>query len=419
LRDVLEAECGKPVIMVGLGSPYLMEGFPEATTWLSAFSFQDIAQRAAARALLGDIGVSGKLPVTLPGAAPHALHVGDGRTTAAIPLTLQPASAELEGRLKPVYELLERAARDSPSLSGALEIAFRGQRVTHSFGRSPVSPRPVSHTENDSQESHAFSAYSAQPVLVTGLARLVQLKQLTLDTPISRALQGENISSSHADWRSISLSQWLQGGALEELLWIPPYLATSRGPDPTASFAPSASQSQHLREGGVEALILRRLTGLDEVMAIRELIYTPLGLTYYPDLLSARGEFDQEARLRCEELSIIGQLWLNGGIYAHKRLVNRKVLEQFLVPTNRGNEILTPGWKLAPAPGRSFTPKAFGWSSPGGMSLWVDPGRDICIAYSPGWHGLGAQIATTQEAAMRLLFAQVHDTIFKSLGLTE
>jgi hypothetical protein len=40
---------GKPVIMVGLGSPYLIATFPEAATWLAAFSVQDVAQRAAAR----------------------------------------------------------------------------------------------------------------------------------------------------------------------------------------------------------------------------------------------------------------------------------------------------------------------------------------------------------------------------------
>src|SRR5437879_7057445 len=47
---------GKPVITVGLGSPYLIERFPEAETWLTAFGISDVAQISVARALVGQIG---------------------------------------------------------------------------------------------------------------------------------------------------------------------------------------------------------------------------------------------------------------------------------------------------------------------------------------------------------------------------
>jgi beta-N-acetylhexosaminidase len=404
-------QAGKPVIMVGLGSPYLVEGFPEATTWLSAFSFQDIAQRAAARALLGDLGVSGKLPVSLPGAAPHPLHVADGMTTAPISLALQPAPAELEARLRPVYELLERGAAESPNVSGTLEVAFRGQRVVHTFGRTPISDLLPSRAEANRQGGSVYGATSAQPILATALARLVQLKQLTLDTPISRALQGENLSSTRADWSSATLGRLLEGNAIEPLQWVPP--------DVPRRAEDLASQSLLLTQSGVEALIVTRLTGLEEVMAIRQLIFTPLGLDYYPEFVRSSVDLDRSARQRCEELSVVGQLWLNGGIYGHKRLLNRKVMEQFLVPTRTGEEVSTPGWKLAPAPGRSFTAKAFGWSAPGGTSLWIDPGRDISIAYTPGSAGLGAPTTTARDAAMHEFSAQIHDAIFRSLGLTE
>ena len=35
---------GKPVITVGFGSPYLIERFPQAETWLAAFGISDVAQ---------------------------------------------------------------------------------------------------------------------------------------------------------------------------------------------------------------------------------------------------------------------------------------------------------------------------------------------------------------------------------------
>ncbi len=68
---------GKPVIVVCFGNPYLIREFPSAPSWLAAFSTVDVAQRAAARALLGLVPIIGQLPVSVPGIAPigHGLRV--------------------------------------------------------------------------------------------------------------------------------------------------------------------------------------------------------------------------------------------------------------------------------------------------------------------------------------------------------
>ena len=45
---------GKPTaVIASFGSPYLIERFPNATTWLGEFSTNDVSQRAAARAIFG------------------------------------------------------------------------------------------------------------------------------------------------------------------------------------------------------------------------------------------------------------------------------------------------------------------------------------------------------------------------------
>ena len=46
---------GKPVIVACFGSPYLVERFPAAKTWIAAFSTVDVAQRAMGRALFGQV----------------------------------------------------------------------------------------------------------------------------------------------------------------------------------------------------------------------------------------------------------------------------------------------------------------------------------------------------------------------------
>ena len=59
---------GKPVVVVSFGSPYLIRGFPSVPAYLLAWGNAAVSQAAAARALLGQAPVTGRLPVTLPGA---------------------------------------------------------------------------------------------------------------------------------------------------------------------------------------------------------------------------------------------------------------------------------------------------------------------------------------------------------------
>ena len=76
----LAEELGKakvPVIVISFGNPYLLMALPSASTYLAAYSPYPVSQRAAARALVGEIDITGKLPVTLPGLYPrgHGLEI--------------------------------------------------------------------------------------------------------------------------------------------------------------------------------------------------------------------------------------------------------------------------------------------------------------------------------------------------------
>ncbi len=65
---------GRPVVTVSLGTPYLLDAFPSVPAFLLAWSDADVSQRAAARALLGEAPIRGRLPVSVP---PY-LAAGDG-----------------------------------------------------------------------------------------------------------------------------------------------------------------------------------------------------------------------------------------------------------------------------------------------------------------------------------------------------
>jgi beta-N-acetylhexosaminidase len=66
-----------PLVVISFGTPYLLGAIPQAPAYLVAYGAFPVSQRAAARALVGEIDITGKLPVSLPGLYPrgHGLEI--------------------------------------------------------------------------------------------------------------------------------------------------------------------------------------------------------------------------------------------------------------------------------------------------------------------------------------------------------
>lgn len=60
----------QPFVSVLFGNPYAAMGMPEAPALMLTYDFSDASERAAIKALAGEIPVGGKLPITLPGMFP-------------------------------------------------------------------------------------------------------------------------------------------------------------------------------------------------------------------------------------------------------------------------------------------------------------------------------------------------------------
>jgi beta-N-acetylhexosaminidase len=78
LLERLQAS-GAPVALIALGNPYLLRSFPWVHAYIATFSTVPPAEVAAAKALLGAIPMTGRLPVSIPGLAKY------GDSTAAAP----------------------------------------------------------------------------------------------------------------------------------------------------------------------------------------------------------------------------------------------------------------------------------------------------------------------------------------------
>jgi beta-N-acetylhexosaminidase len=61
----------KPMIGISFGNPYLLQSFPGLRAYIVAYGDMPSLQNAVARALMGEIDIVGKLPISLPGLYPR------------------------------------------------------------------------------------------------------------------------------------------------------------------------------------------------------------------------------------------------------------------------------------------------------------------------------------------------------------
>lgn len=69
LSALIEAKT--PVVGISFGNPYLLQKFPGLRTYMVAYGDMPSLQHAVARALMGQIDITGRLPISLPGLYPR------------------------------------------------------------------------------------------------------------------------------------------------------------------------------------------------------------------------------------------------------------------------------------------------------------------------------------------------------------
>jgi CubicO group peptidase (beta-lactamase class C family) len=114
-------------------------------------------------------------------------------------------------------------------------------------------------------------------------------------------------------------------------------------------------------------------------------------------------------------VAIFAQMILNGGIYAHKRILNRATIEQFTSKITLGNTASATGWFVpteGSTSGRYFSSKSFGHIGFTGTTLWIDPERNLFVIL------LTNRVHPTRaNDKIRQVRPVVHDAVIESLGL--
>ena len=410
---------GKPVITIGFGSPYLVEHFPHAETWLAAFGISDVAQISVARALFGEIPVRGHLPVTVPGVDMKA---GYGIELATDPMTLQPMEVRAEAKLQTAFDVIEKAIAEKAFPGTTLAVGYKGKVSLHAFGELSYDAKSPQVKLSTMYDVASLTKVIVTTTLVEKLVEGDFKSPLNLDAPIERYLPEWTSGGGQSEWRHRVTVRHLMTHT-SGLPAFKEYWRNSRGKQDTLrmifaeplEYEPGTKMIYSDLGIILMAEIIHRLTGqtLDELA--NEYIFGPLGMKdsmykppkkLWPQI--APTEFDAQFRKRlvqgevhdenayaiggvsghagvfstASDLAAFCQMLLNGGVYAHQRIVKRATIAQFIVPQQLSNGTRTLGW-VVPTEGSSsghyFSPHSFGHTGFTGTSIWIDPDRQVFV----------------------------------------
>jgi beta-N-acetylhexosaminidase len=438
-----------PVIVACFGSPYVVKHFPEARTWLGIFSNADVAQRAAARAIFGQVPISGRIPVNVPA----AVSIGAGIDLPANPMKLVPADDAIQPKLAPAFALLDRAIENRACPGGVLTVGHKGQLFVHAFGRQRYSADAAKANDNTIYDVASLT----KPVVTTTLcAMLSETGQLELGAPLSRYLP-----------------EWASGNDRDrrERVTVAHLLTHSSGLPPHEDyFVKLKSRGEVIAHAMVEPLayepgaesiysdigfillgtIVERLTGRPLDQLAQERIFAPLGMrdtTFSPrKSLRARiaptvrvsgsrkhvvhGQVHDENASAMDgvaghagmfstgpDLAIFCQMILNGGIYAHQRILRRETIDEFTLPSPLAHKTRTLGWNVPTEPsssGRYFSKQSVGHTGFTGVSIWIDKQKDLFVVLLTN---ADRTHADPDDDEIRHVQPAIHNSIIECLDL--
>src|SRR6266853_1690321 len=231
-------ELGKPVVTLAFGSPYLIEGFPQAETWLGAFGISDVAQISMARALFGEIPLRGHLPVSIPGVQ---LKAGFGIEMPADAMKLQAMDVRSEAQLQPAFDVVEAAIKDQAFPGATLAVGYRGKVSLHAFGKQIYEAKSPNIAIDTMYDIASLTKVVATTTIVAKLAEGDFPVRLDLDADVERYLP---------EWANGPQPEWRHRVTVRHLLThtsgLPPFKEYWRTTSAEATAKRSTSKQQTL-----------------------------------------------------------------------------------------------------------------------------------------------------------------------------
>jgi beta-N-acetylhexosaminidase len=352
---------GKPMIWIAFGNPYVLERFPKVGTYLCTFSYSDVSQRAAAKAITGAIPVMGKMPVSIPKLA----SVGDGLQLPKLELVLKPALAETTDTSSDTFKNARKILNSFTS-SGLISKA---QLLVGHQG-SIVLDLKIN------IKGYIWGSSDRFGVIMSAMLA-TESGSLLLDAPVQDYLP---------EYRNTDLGKVTISDLLVNISGMSSILPEKEIPNIS-----------------LIAEIGSRASGLPIYRIHREQLFNTLGMAQLGYI--GNGE---DLRL-FEDKAEVSQMLLNKGIYKHCRIFKPATIALFTAPGNNGKAL---GWmkpNKADWTGRLFSPEAFGYMGIYDGFLWIDPQKQLFIILST------SEREKTKEAEIFKVFEKITQSIMDEI----
>ena len=417
------------IILASLGTPYLIQEFPEISTYLCAYKSNSVMQKALVSALTGQAEISGKLPVTIPGVA----NIGDGQvieknesiTSLVKHLPgmeiIQVMPEEIGVNTKKLNQLLDETVQDNAWPGGVLLASKDGKIfIKEAFGYHTYDKK------RETRTSDIFDLASITKVIATtsAIMKLVEMEKIDLDDPVIKYLpKFKGKQPDYFEQKSmISIRNLMtHTGGLAPFKKF--YLMDSNTDgrlDSLFNSEPQTGIGEKMIYSDIGLITLGKLVEKVEGVLLDKfvdsLVFKPLGMisTFYnppreklhrivPTEISKEyrtglihGEVHDEnahsiggvaghAGLfsTVRDLARFSQMMLNKGIYGWTRIFKPETVELF---TQRANIVEGSsrclGWDSPDGEasgGVYLSDKSFGHTGYTGTSLWIDPENQITV----------------------------------------
>jgi beta-N-acetylhexosaminidase len=401
---------GKPLIWISFGSPYVLRLFPDAGTYVCAFSYADVSYTAAAKAVAGEIAASGRMPVSIPGYA----RVGDGISIPRLDLTLKPAAPVPTDQepLMHVRDVLQSYAEAKAYPGAALVAGYRGsvllETAAGSFDYQPRSAPATTDTIYDlASLSKAVGTTSAAIMLVDSgrliLTAPVQDYLPEFQGPGKEKVRVQDLLAHRAGLPAFE-PLYLQNKGYEDVIKAAAAIPLKAEPGTGTLYSDLGMM--------LMGEIVARAAGQPMDRFLAEKLFLPLGMsstTYNPPrtLLPripptekdpwrkrvVRGKVHDENAYAmggvsghaglfgsAHDLALFAQLMLQRGWYDHRWYFNPDTVVRFTTVRDAADRGF--GWGK-PSPekwtGQVFSPAAFGHTGFTGTVIWIDPEKQLFV----------------------------------------
>jgi beta-N-acetylhexosaminidase len=320
------ASMQKPLIWIAFGTPYVLRLLPEVGTQVCTFSYSDVSQIAAAKALAGEIDITGKMPISIPALA----KVGDGLQIPRIPMELR-REPEAKMSFVETRKLLDDFVSSGVFGRAALVVGYRnGIVLDESAG--DTGPRPGS--PGASQETAHSLASLSRMIGTVPAAMLAVDSGILLPGTLVRDYLPELEGIDHDKLR------------VQELL--------------TSNTESTESNADLIDR------IVARVSGITLDQFLSKNLYDPLGMRVSRDKTALS--------CRSRDLAVFAQMLINKGVYRHRRYLKPETIARYTGPRGMWSRPADIEWM-----GKIFSSSSFGHLSSAGPALWIDPSKQLFI----------------------------------------